>query len=170
MKQLLQKLSQAAIDLADVSYRQSCIGTKWLGDEGVTPDQLAEVEQRLEVKLPDDYKAFLTLTNGFAPALSTEPSFSPIDAVTYLRDEDTDVIQAYSVEGIQDVGEALSRAIIVGGVGEEQYFLLIPPDEDNLEWRYWKFAHWIPGEEEYPSLQAYFEEILTFVNEELAEE
>ena len=41
-------------------------------------------------------------------------------------------------------------------------FFLIPPENDNTEWEYWKFANWIPGEEVYVSLRAYFESSLDF--------
>jgi hypothetical protein len=58
------------------------------------------------------------------------------------------------------------RVIIIGGIKEEQSFLLIPPDSANSKWKYWKFASWIPGEEPYVDLNDYFNRALDFMKEQ----
>lgn len=37
----------------------------WLGRNGASEEQLAELEARLKVKLPPSYRSFLSFTNGW---------------------------------------------------------------------------------------------------------
>ncbi|WP_227256270.1 hypothetical protein [Pedobacter sp. MR2016-19] len=62
-----------------------------------------------------------------------------------------------------EVAIKLARSIIVGGLDEEQYFLLIPPVIENADWEYGKFASWIPGEDPYQGLENYFINVLDFL-------
>ncbi|KAF2714857.1 hypothetical protein K504DRAFT_341930, partial [Pleomassaria siparia CBS 279.74] len=50
-----------------------------------TPAQIAEAEKRLDIALPSDYKAFLTITNGFGPAFSGILFEPPLHAVEDIR-------------------------------------------------------------------------------------
>lgn len=127
--------------------------------------KILQAEERLGVQLPKDYRAFLYTTNGFPSTDFTDPTFLPVEEIDYLKNIEEYTIEAYSEEGIEEVGEQLSRSILVAGKDEEQYFLLIPPTEKETEWTYWKFANWIPGEEPYENLETYFEDVLAFLEE-----
>ena len=67
------------------------------------------------------------------------------------------------------MAEKYERSIAIGGINEEQMFMLIPPANSNDDWEYWKFANWIPGEEPYPSLKYYFLSVIEFCREEIHE-
>ena len=64
----------------------------------------------------------------------------------------------------------MEKSILVGGINEEQYFLLIPHNLTTGKWKYWKFANWHPGEEEHENLESYFKDVLEFINEQIKTE
>ncbi|WP_299104004.1 SMI1/KNR4 family protein [uncultured Tenacibaculum sp.] len=162
MEKLFKELSISAIKLGDVPYTQEQVENSCLKTDAATESNFEVLEKRLGCKLPSDYKELMLLTNGFPAPNSIEPSFLPLEKVNFLKDIDSELIEAYSIEGIEEVGENLERSILVGGVDEEQYFLLIPPNKEGLKWRYWKFANWIPGEEPYENLRHYFKTVIEF--------
>lgn len=120
-------------------------------------------EERLSISLPDDYKEFLRVTNGFlSPRDSTEPTFDAIEIVGYLKDLDSQMIEIWSGhESLDDISQQLKKSIRIGS--NEQLFLIIPSSEEDRSWKYWKFASWIPGEDEYEGLNDYFKEVLIFL-------
>lgn len=168
MKNLLNKLSDAAIQLGDVDFL--LLENNRLGYAPASKEAVQELEKRLQINLPSDYKDFLLVTNGLQSPVSTEPNFVPADGVTYLKNSDPDIISIWRESGNASVADELEKSILVAGENEEQYFLLLPPEKPNSKWRYWKFAHWIPGEQAYASLKVYFKEIIDFINEELEDE
>jgi len=129
----------------------------WIGNPPATSEEIKNTELRLGVILPTDYKEFLSIANGY-PAYhdGVEPSFERIDQIRYLKDYNPELIDIWGKTGNIEVSRELRMSIIVAGLQEEQYFLLIPPSSDNKNWKYWKFASWIPGEIEYEDLMDYF--------------
>jgi len=77
--------------------------------------------------------------------------------INYLKNIDKNIVEAYN-------SPKLERSILVAGINEEQYFLLIPPLSSSAEWDYWKFANWIPGEQSFENLYSYFSTVLEFLN------
>ncbi|KAF2637638.1 hypothetical protein P280DRAFT_520772 [Massarina eburnea CBS 473.64] len=56
-----------------------------------TPDQIEQKCQDLGIQLPDDYKEFLRLTDGFGSAFSgvlSEPGLHPVNAIRWLGDDE----------------------------------------------------------------------------------
>ncbi|ARS42297.1 hypothetical protein CA265_22610 [Sphingobacteriaceae bacterium GW460-11-11-14-LB5] len=165
MKKILKKISETAIKQGEFSFTPEQSEAKWLGNQPATLAEIEEAEARLGLTLPDDYKDFLLITNGFTtPNEHVDPSFSRINDVAFLKDVDPQLIEIWT-ENIEllDVAVKLARSIIVGGRDEEQYFLLIPPVIENADWEYWKFASWIPGEDPYEGLENYFINVLDFL-------
>jgi len=157
MKDLLQRISRKAILLEELTFTPHQIKSDWLGNIPSTNTQILELEERLGLPLPQDYKTFLSITNGFSAPCDIEPSFVNIANIDYLKNIDKNIVEAYnSVE--------LERSILVAGINEEQYFLLIPPVSSSGNWDYWKFANWIPGEESFENLYSYFSTVLEFLN------
>lgn len=162
MKELLKELSISSIQLGDIAYSEQQIKTQWLGsDSPSTKEDIQYVETRLGIKFPDDYKEFLLITNGFASTNDVEPKFEPVQKVDYLKNLDDFLVSVWKQDGTMDIGDDLERSILVGGIDEEQYFLLIPP-KTNEGWKYWKFASWIPGQEIFDNLNVYFSYVLNF--------
>lgn len=167
MKSLLYQISELALKLKDIEFSNSQVDNQWLGEEPAFDSVILDVENRLKVQLPNDYREFLLITNGFAAPNEIEPTFLPIERVDYLKNIDNELIEIWTRDGISETGEELKKSILIGGIDEEQYFLIIPPDSKNLKWRYWKFASWIPGEEEYKSLYNYFEDVSDFLKQQM---
>lgn len=165
MKELLYQISKTAIEIGDLNFSSEQIQSIWLGNKiGATDFEINLKEKDLGVKLPKDYIEFIKLTNGFSSPNDVEVSFSPIHNIGYLKNLDKELVDIWKQE-INEIGEFLSRSILIGGINEEQKFLLIPPKDKNEDWKYWKFASWIPGEEEYNNLEDYFESVLDFLND-----
>ena len=170
MNSLLKKISEKAIELADFEFTQEQTKNKWLGTKPASENEIKLTEKRLGIKFPTDFKLFLSITNGFSAPNDIEPPFEPIDKIDFLKNIDSFIIEAYNVDGIENIGKQLEKSILVGGINQEQYFLLIPPNSTNEKWKYWKFANWNPGEEEHKNLESYFMEVLSFMNEQIETE
>jgi cell wall assembly regulator SMI1 len=156
MKKVLIEISKKAIKHENYTFTSEQKSNNWLGTTPATEKQIIDAENRLGVKFPNDYKDFLILTNGFFAPNTIEPSFVSIEKVDFLKNIDNDTIQAYGMV-------ELENAIIVAGILEDQYFLLLPPKSENEKWIYWKFANWYPGEHAFENLKHYFENVLEFI-------
>ncbi|WP_445452918.1 SMI1/KNR4 family protein [Flavobacterium sp. 25HG05S-40] len=160
MKNLLIEISQKATKYEDFNFTPEQIEKEWLGNIPATEKEIAEIESKLGLKLPEDYKEFLRITNGFSAPNDIEPSFEKIAEIDYLKNFAQEIIDAYYIL------PELKTAIIVGGKLEEQQFLLLPPQSEIEKWRYWKFANWYPGEHEFENLTEYFKDVLEFIVKE----
>lgn len=167
MLKTLKEISKKTLLLNDFDFSDEQVKTKWLGTLVAQDKEICDTEKRLEIKLPGDYLEFLKISNGFPQTSSISCSFLSIDKIDYLKTLDEDLVEIWSKnEDLKEVGEALTSSILIGGLNEEQQFLIIPPSEKVSKWRYWKFASWIPGEEEFTSLKEYFESDLSFLKEQ----
>jgi len=163
----LKEISVTAIQLNPQNFNNEQVESAWLGNQPATKEAIKAAEQKLGMTLPEDYKAFLLITNGFfTPTDSTEPTFESVENIDYLKNVDYFLIEVWCVPELIDIGQQLEKSIIIGGLEDEQYFLLIPPADGNSEWKYWKFASWIPGEQPYKNLNDYFTSILEFLKKE----
>ncbi|MBL0019053.1 MAG: SMI1/KNR4 family protein [Bacteroidetes bacterium] len=52
----------------------------WLGFNPATKEEISNAEARLNMKLPKEYKDFLSATNGFYP-FSLTPTLHPVDRI-----------------------------------------------------------------------------------------
>jgi hypothetical protein len=159
MKNLLIEISKKAIKYENFNFTSEQIKNNWLGNVAATENQIIEKETELGVILPDDYRIFLRITNGFSAPNDVEPSFENVEKIDYLKNIDEFTIESYGLA-------ELENAIIVGGITEEQYFLLLPPNIENGKWKYWKFANWYPGENPFENLTEYFKDVLEFITNE----
>ncbi len=129
----------------------------WIGNSPATKVEINEAETRLGIKLPNDYKEFLQIANGYPSYNETvEPSFVKVNEIQYFKDLFPEIITIWKETGNEQISSVLNRSIIIAGINEEQWFLIIPPKNQSDKWKYWMFANWIPGEIEYQNLQEYF--------------
>lgn len=164
-KELLKSISIKAIELGDVEFSIDKINAQWLGNKPASDEEIQQLTERLGIQLPADYEAFLRMSNGFLASSYTEPNFMETEKVDLLRNIDSELISIWRETGNREVADLLQSSICVGGKGEEQLFLLIPPSDLGESWTYWKFAPWIPGEEPYDNLMHYFESIDAFLSD-----
>jgi hypothetical protein len=164
MKTLLREISLLALQLDRSVFTDEQKSSGWLGAVPVSNEEIKSAETRLDIEFPDDYKNFLLNTNGFfTPCDSTEPSFETIEKVDYLKNIDPFLLEVWSEGALVEVGEQLKRAIVIAGMDDEQYFLIIPSELSDNTWQYWKFANWIPGEERYENLESYLQSVFDFM-------
>ena len=145
----------------------------WLGYDGATPQQLDDVESRLQVKLPRSYREFLAFTNGWHGTGSFIDRLWSTRDVDWFRVRHRDWIEAYTgwlprvgpsvsdeeyfVYGkAQDCArfrsEYLHTALEVSDVGDSAIYLLNPETTGaDGEWEAWMFANWLPGATRYRS-------------------
>jgi hypothetical protein len=105
------------------------------------------------------------ITNGFTSPINVEPTFEKVSNIDFLKNINPHLVKVWNDGELVDAEKKLSRSILIAGINEEQYFLLIPPTSQDEKWEYWKFANWIPGEEPYEDLETYFGDVLTFIEE-----
>jgi cell wall assembly regulator SMI1 len=160
---LLKEISRLAVpeDTWNLLTEEQ-IQTEWLGQLPALANDIKLAEDRLGVKFPDDYKSFLFIANGFSAPNDIEPGFEPVDKIDFLKNIDPFLIEVW--EGLE-LKESLDlpQSILIAGIDQEQYFLLVPPSADSNKWKYWKFANWIPGGTYFENLEAYFMNVLDFM-------
>jgi cell wall assembly regulator SMI1 len=154
------------ISQAYFEYPAAQLQAKWFGNPAATLEAIEKTEKRLQVTLPDDYKEFLAIANGFHAFSDVEPTFHEVENIEYLRNVDQEFIDIWRDTGNEDIASFLQASIVVAGLEDEQFFLLIPPTNNVSHWQYWKFASWIPGEEPFDNLKDYFQDALEFLRED----
>ncbi len=172
MRKLLEQISIKAIELEDSQFNEKQIIEKWLGKDAATQSDIIILETRLGIELPDDYKLFLKTSNGFNATSSIDITFSPTENVDYLKNfkHFKGSLDFYDdIGGFEETALQFKESILIGGIDEEQIFLLLPPVNNMKKWRYWQFANWIPGEEEYENLEAHFSDVLDLLHELIEE-
>ncbi len=157
-KELLKHISKRAIQKADFDYEEKNISKNWLGFTPATKDEISNAETRLNIKLPKEYKDFLSATNGFNP-FSFTPTLLPVDKIDWLKKLDPQLVEIWT-ESMKDIDKdfvkSFSNSILIGGHQEEQQLLLIPSTKTK-NWECWFFASWSPGETKYPNFRYYME-------------
>lgn len=171
MNETLEILFDKSIELGDENYTEEQIRTRWIGNLPASVTEIENAEKRLGIKLPQDYIEMVSAANGFPTCSnSVEPGFQKVDEIYFYRNFQWNVIDTWKEMGeLNDVVSDLERAIMVAGLEDEQQFLIIPPTNGQNKWKYWKFAMWIPGEEEYEDLKSYLEGVIEFLTEQIQE-
>lgn len=165
MKKIVDELFEKIIASKNndsISEKQT--NSMWIANSPTTKVEITKTETRLGIELPNDYKDFLQIANGY-PTYddSVEPSFLKINEIQYLKDIYPEIITIWKETGNEQISSELNRSIIIAGINEEQWFLIIPPKDQSDKWKYWIFAHWIPGEIEYQNLQEYFLQLINSI-------
>lgn len=159
MERLLKKLFEKSIEVGTVEYTKEEVNSNWIGASPTSIETIHKIEEKLKISFPQDYKDLLLIANGFKMSNDgVEPSFIEIEEVDYLKN-----IEPFIIECYEDTLAELEESILIGGKREEQKFLLIPPSNDKENWRYWKFANWIPGIHEYKNLEHYLKDVINFI-------
>ena len=121
-----------------------------LGSDGASDNQIAEAEKRLGVTLPPGYRAFLETTNGFGPVGLFVRRLRPVYELTWLKDEDSELVEIWAEEG----GLELGAMLVVSDQYDGARVLLNPAVRDaEGEWEASFFADWVPGAEEVGSFR-----------------
>jgi cell wall assembly regulator SMI1 len=126
MKELLKEISRLAIpeDRWNLLTEEQ-IKNEWLGNSPASVDEIKLAEQRLGVTLPEDYKEFLLIANGFSAPNDIEPGFEPTDKIDFLENIDPFLVEVWSEAKLEESID-LARSILIAGIDQEQYSYLFP--------------------------------------------
>jgi len=148
-------------------------------DAGASEDQLAAAEERLKIKLPPSYRAFLSACNGWKFAADLTPIIRPVEKIRWFRKEHKDWYEAYqmSAEPLsvmekdyfdytnQDCAvfeiKHLAQALCISEIGDDAVVLLIPMVIwPGGEWETWFFSNSSPGATRYRSFAGWMSQEL----------
>ena len=160
-KQLLNRISKLVIEQNTINFSDEILRSKTLSRTPAKNEEIKAIEKKLKTSFPDDYKKFLLTSNGFENFSHTGVTLSSIDKVDFLVNVDEQLVDIWA-DSMDDVvdgfGNKLKSSIVIGGLVEEQYLLLIPLP--HKKWECWHFSSWRPGEVIYESFRFYMEDEL----------
>jgi hypothetical protein len=148
---------------------------RWLGFPPATEKQLLQLEKRLGYELPPSYRSFLLTTNGWLRSSMFIDRIRPAAKVDWLESDAPELVDSYALDDCGDRmanyapeeyftyddrpiydSEHFRKSIVIADPipGDSMIYVL------NLlivaidgEWEAWRFAHWIPGAERFPSFE-----------------
>jgi hypothetical protein len=167
IQQYLKKISHHAIALDPENYSEKEVANKWIGNEPATKEGIQATEKRLGVELPQDVKDLYQETNGTSEILKqTFASFDPIDQIEWLKNLQPETIEAYEGMGKAYI-KALNHSIVIAGANHPHMVLIIQPYGKRKKWRYWEFAGYIPGENEFFGIEKYLDRLSDFLADQI---
>ena len=125
-------------------YAAATGANEWPGNTGASEQQLVAVEERLKIKLPPSYRAFLAASNGWRFDSDMTPVIRAVENIRWFRKEHKDWYGAYqmSVEPLsvmekdyfdyakQDCAvfeiKHLAQALCISEIGDDAVVLLNP--------------------------------------------
>lgn len=165
-KTLIERISQHAIDQNQMEFSEEIRNKKYLGKEPASDAEILAAEKRLGLRLPEDYRNFLAVSNGLECFSFTGSTLMSADQIHFFAKVSPDTVESW-VSALQDIkpdfSEKLKNSILIGGAEEEQQILLVRNDKDR--WECWHFASWTPGETVYTGFRYYMESELLKMEE-----
>jgi hypothetical protein len=153
----LNSLTIAEVHAAGESQQE------WIGRREASAAAISATEKRLRLTLPEDYKAFVAVSNGLSAFPLCNPALLPVEEIDfykYLEDAELyHITKTYPDNKTEEgtIEPYTERAILISQIPDEQMVWLIPPIDIAEEWQTWFFAAWLPGERRYRSFRHYIE-------------
>jgi SMI1 / KNR4 family (SUKH-1) len=167
MKELLISISVSAIAHNPDAFTEQEKKEQWIGREPATAGAIELTEKRLKVELPADVIEFYQITNGTSEILSqTFGEFLTIDQINWLTNVDQEVLENYAGMG-EDYLVDLKNSILIAGLNHVHQILLIQPYGKFEKWRYWEFATYIPGANEFNNIEMYLDRVNVFLLDQI---
>ncbi|WP_435107932.1 SMI1/KNR4 family protein [Nocardiopsis synnemataformans] len=116
----------------------------WLGHDGASEEQVAELEERLGRRLPPGYRAFLQASDGWGPASTFVYGLRSTATVGWAADlEDECGVDEFLVTR---EGGLVGPLLLVSVEGDAQDWVLDAGDvSPDGEWAAYAWASWYPG-------------------------
>ncbi|MFJ5261962.1 SMI1/KNR4 family protein [Streptomyces sp. NPDC088387] len=126
-------------------YSEEQLDSGWLGREGATEEELVSAEERLGIRLPPSYRAFLTASNGFSHLGPFNWEMRTTHNVDWFRSAEPG-IWAILREGDAELTAFMDRVLLVSDESDAQHWLLDPGTVSlDREWTAVIWAGWHPG-------------------------
>ncbi|HMV79059.1 MAG TPA: SMI1/KNR4 family protein [Leptospiraceae bacterium] len=165
-KTLIERISRLAIEQNQMEFSEEIRTKKYLGKEPASEAEILSAEKRLGLRLPEDYRNFLAVSNGMECFSFTGSAMMPADKIQFFAKMSPDTVETW-ISAIEEIkpsfSEKLKGSILIGGAEEEQQILLVRDSEDR--WECWHFANWTPGETVYAGFRFYIESELMRLEE-----
>jgi SMI1 / KNR4 family (SUKH-1) len=146
---------------------------KWAGFPPATEAAIAKAEQRLKLRLPDSYRRFLKVSNGWWLAGTSGPTrLWAVEEIRPLAEVDPETVAVWTAmedpPADADPGELpnshVTAVIQISDDNDGRYLLNPLIKLRGHEWQAAFFAHWVPGAQCYESfgrlMEAKFEAFL----------
>ena len=149
----------------------------WLGYPPAAEAEIVQLETRLGVRLPESYRQFLQVSNGFRQPGNLVPRLFHCDEVQWFRVRNQETIDIWRSPHYFDPTTAepdsfemcLPDALEISAceiVGTAVYLLNPRVVNEDGEWEAFYLAHWIPGANRYDSfwdlMQKEYKSFLSF--------
>ena len=181
IRSLLKDISRIQLEDTRIAetVRKGKAAADWLGEPSATEAEIIAAEQRLGLRLPPSYRAFLEETNGFDHIGYFIYRLYMAAEIDWFRVRNQDWIDAYQnpinkEPGTEDITPEehlanpndsvrfrtayLSSCLQISEEGDSAVVLLNPEVVNGEgEWETWFFANWHPGAVRYPSFLSYVE-------------
>lgn len=117
----------------------------WAGRPPATEEQLAALEDKLEVRLPPSFREFLQVSNGWGYTINFVEAIRGTDDLGWLRDLDPMWVEVY--DDLDDDGEdevaILRRALLISTEADGGCLFLDPGDvNEDGEWAAYELFSW----------------------------
>ena len=159
----------------------------YLGFDGASEAQIVAAETRLGARLPDSYRTFLKVSNGW-PLMSYNAQPGKLwssEELFWVRDNDPNEVMIWT-EGDNAVttleehlscrndeysppynADYIQNLLSISDYGDASDLYLSPEVlDENGEWECWRFANWLPGAARYQSFEQWMLRTYDFLEEE----
>ena len=162
---MLKRWSEAIIASGEYAHLidANAATTKWAGVAAASKTAIAEAEQRLGRRLPESYRRFLEVSNGWWLEGTDGPTrLWGIEEVRPMIEADPEATEIWSLEEIDleedddptDLPSSHYASVIQISDDNDGRYLLNPLIETREhEWQAAFFANWVPGAKCYASFQ-----------------
>jgi len=155
--------SYARIVLSDPDVREriaaespAAVTSQWLGFEGATEAEIAQIEEKIGARLPPSYRRFLATSNGWRFANYNVTDLLPVRRLGWFRDQYPDWITAWEdeSEGPRDcepehriTGAELGDMLVIAEASENDEIYLLNPHvrTEAGDWQALVFSDHLPG-------------------------
>ena len=151
----LERLSEALLDDARIreDVPEEVARSGWMGYDGATAEEIAELERHLGVTLPPSYRAFLEVSNGWRDTGAFIYRLWSTREVEWLSVRNQDLIDIFSeyIEATPDPdpesmdadARQIRSALEISDNGDAALLMLNPCVVDaEGEWEAWFYASW----------------------------
>jgi hypothetical protein len=178
---LLREFSREMIEDPQIRQRlpAEVLRSGWLGFEGASEEQIRATETRLNVELPNSYREFLKVSDGWRNLGAFIYKMWPTTEVEWFSVRNQEWIDAYAADESPRISdeeyfvygdgqdsitfrpEYLQSALEISDTGDSTIVLLNPRVVSaDGEWEAWVFANWYPGARRYRSFHELVQEEL----------
>lgn len=180
----ISKLVNERLEPERLFYNRSEVVDNWLGYPPAKIEEIGKKEIELGEWLPDSYKDFLAVTNGFRQLSFFIGNLLPVENIDWIGNVEPHLLESYEdlEEFDYNITEAelesydsnnsskwkhedFKKTILISNWGDSAILLLNPNRKKDREYEIWEFANWYPGAIRSKNFRLYLESCETRTKE-----